>query len=130
MIDFSKEISFQTARSGGKGGQNVNKVETMAEAYWLVGNSAFFDEEQKKRIKEVLANRINNEGWLIIKSSETRTQLSNKKKALEKMLILVNQSIRRPKKRLASKPSKAVIEKRLESKKMLSDKKMRRRKDW
>lgn len=130
MIDFSKEVSFQTARSGGKGGQNVNKVETMAEAYWLVGDSVFFNEEQKKRISEVLANRINNEGWLIIKSSETRTQLSNKKKALEKMLILVNQSIRRPKKRLASKPSKAMIEKRLESKKMLSDKKLRRRKDW
>ena len=108
----------------------MNKVETMAEAYWQVERSVYFDEEQKKRIAEVLANRISNEGWLIIKSSESRTQLSNKKKALEKMLILVNQSIRRPKKRLASKPSKAKIEKRLESKKMLSDKKLRRRKDW
>lgn len=130
MIDFSKEISFQTARSGGKGGQNVNKVETMAEAYWLVERSEYFNEEQKKRIKEVLANRVNSEGWLIVKSSESRSQLSNKKKALEKMLILVNQSIRKPKKRLSTKPSKAMIEKRLEVKKQLSDKKLRRKKDW
>lgn len=130
MIDFSKEISFQTARSGGKGGQNVNKVETMAEAYWLVERSEYFNEEQKKRIKEVLANRVNSEGWLIVKSSESRSQLSNKKKALEKMLILVNQSIRKPKKRLSTKPSKAMIEKRLEAKKQLSDKKLRRKKDW
>lgn len=130
MIDFSVEISFQTARSGGKGGQNVNKVETMAEAYWLVVASVFFTEEQKGLIADKLKNKINSEGYLLVKSSEARTQLANKKLALEKMLILVNQSCIKPKKRLATRPSKGMIEKRLEGKKQQGEKKMRRRKDW
>lgn len=130
MIDFSKEISFQTARSGGPGGQNVNKVETMAQAYWRVESTAFFTVEQQQMILEKLANKINSEGWLIVKSGEARTQLGNKKKALEKMLLLVNQSIQKPKKRLASKPTKAMVEKRLGLKKQLAEKKLRRKKDW
>lgn len=130
MIDFSTEVFFQTARSSGKGGQNVNKVETMVEAYWPVAVSAFFTEEQKQLIFQKLANRINNEGVLIIKSQESRSQLANKKTALEKMLVLVNTAIVKAKKRIASKPSKGMIQKRLDGKKQQGEKKLRRRKDW
>jgi len=130
MIDFSTEISFRTARSGGKGGQNVNKVETLVEACWAVSASRFFTEEQKELIRTKLANRVNGDGILLIKSSESRTQLANKKRALEKMLTLVNKSIVKQRKRVATKPGKGVMERRLESKKIQGEKKMRRKKDW
>ncbi|MFI5195474.1 MAG: alternative ribosome rescue aminoacyl-tRNA hydrolase ArfB [Chitinophagales bacterium] len=123
MNDFSSEIFFKTARSGGSGGQNVNKVETMAEALWLVAGSRFFTDEQKALIQEKLANKINKEGYLAVKCSETRSQLENKLIAQHKMEELVAKSLIKPKKRKRTKPSKAAIEKRLESKKKESRKK-------
>lgn len=128
--DISPEVFFRTARSGGKGGQNVNKVETMAEAWWHVANSHLFSAEDKERIQVKLANRINKDGFLIVKSSETRSQLENKQIALQKMKDLVAQSLIRPKKRRPTKPSRAAKEARLESKKKEAQKKQMRRKDW
>lgn len=123
MNDFSSEIFFKTARSGGSGGQNVNKVETMAEALWLVAGSRFFTDEEKALIQEKLANKINKDGYLAVKCSETRSQLENKLITQKKMEELVAKSLIKPKKRKPTKPSKAVIEKRLESKKKESLKK-------
>nr|WP_217603910.1 alternative ribosome rescue aminoacyl-tRNA hydrolase ArfB [Chitinophaga sp. GbtcB8] len=125
--DISSEISFRTARSGGKGGQNVNKVETMVEGYFNVPGSALLTPEQKTLIQEKLANRINAEGVLQVRSQEARTQLANKQLVVKKMLELVHKALIVPKKRKASKPSKAMIEKRLQFKKRLSDKKQMRR---
>jgi ribosome-associated protein len=128
VIDFSSEISFKTARSGGSGGQNVNKVETMAEALWHVASSRFFTDEQKVLIQEKLKTKINKEGYLHVKSSETRSQLENKQIAQAKLEELVAKSLIKPKKRKPTKPSKEAKEKRLESKKKESQKKeMRRR---
>jgi len=62
-IDITREIEFRTARSGGKGGQNVNKLETMVEGRWNVAGSLLFNEEQKQVILQKLANRAG-EGWL------------------------------------------------------------------
>lgn len=127
MNDFTSEISFKTARSGGSGGQNVNKVETMAEALWPVGNSIFFTEEEKIRIQEKLRNKINKAGYLHVRCGETRSQLENKLIAVSKLTELVEKSLLIPKKRKATKPSKAAKEKRLESKKKESLKKELRR---
>lgn len=130
MPDFSQEIFYRTSRSGGKGGQNVNKVETAVEAWWQVTASRHFTEEEKALIADKLQNRINKEGCLLVRSSATRSQLENKEIARQLLLDLVQQSLVVPKKRKASRPSRTAVEKRLEAKKREAFKKQQRRKDW
>lgn len=127
MKDFSKELNFKTSRSSGAGGQNVNKVETSVTVLWNVEESAFFDEDEKILIQNKLKNRINAEGLLFLTVSESRTQLMNKNKAIEKITEIVNKSLIIPKKRIKTKPSKTQKQKRLDTKKKLSDKKENRR---
>ena len=130
MNNFSREVFFKTARSGGKGGQNVNKVETMVEAWWQVDNSLLFSPEEKELLKEKLKNKINKEGFLMVRCSESRSQLENKEIAFEKLKALVAKSLIIPKKRKPTSVPKSVVEKRLESKKIEGLKKQLRRKDW
>ncbi|MDQ0783157.1 alternative ribosome rescue aminoacyl-tRNA hydrolase ArfB [Chryseobacterium sp. W4I1] len=127
MKDFSKELSFKTSRSSGAGGQNVNKVETAVTVLWPVAESEFFNDYQKKLIQSKLKNRINAEGYMFLTVSESRTQLMNKNKAIEKITELVNKALIVPKKRVATKPSKGQKQKRLDTKKKISEKKDNRK---
>ncbi len=116
-IDITKEILFQTARSGGKGGHNVNKVETMVEGYFSIRGSAVLSDQQKDVLEKKLAGKINADGLLQVKSQVHRSQLANKQEVIEKMTVLIGQALKKEKKRIATKPSKAAKEKRMDSKK-------------
>ena len=127
-IAITSEIQFQTARSGGKGGQNVNKVETMVEGRWHVDSSVHFTAEQKQLIHERLSNRITDEGYLLVKSQEERTQLGNKETVIRKMVQLLTTALVKRKIRKATQPTVASKERRLETKKKNTANKQQRKK--
>lgn len=123
------EATVKTSRSGGKGGQNVNKVSTKVELVFDVAASSLFSEREKERLLRKLAEKLDSEGLLHVVSQASRSQADNKATALEKLAKLLENALKEPKKRVATKPKKSSVEQRLNSKKKTGEiKKLRGRK--
>jgi len=126
--DFSKEFTFRTSRSGGPGGQHVNKTETKVELIFDFHNSVQLSDEEKELVFKNLASRIKDDGMLHITRSSERSQVRNKIRVIEKFYELLERALTKQKKRLPTKISKAKKEARIKSKKIRSEIKSARRK--
>lgn len=125
--DFGSELEFNFSRSSGPGGQHVNKTESKVELRFNISRSDVLSLDEKEKIKIKLGNRINQEGYLILHCQETRSQLKNKEFVIFNFYKLLNEALRIQKIRKPTRPTRMSIEKRLESKRQLSEKKRRRR---
>ena len=121
------ELKESFIRSSGPGGQHVNKVATAVQLRFNVKNSRDISEEVYNRLRTIAGSRLTEDGNLIIESREYRSQSQNRQVALEKLIFLLQQAAKKPKRRTTTRPSQASVEKRLRNKRLQSEKKKSRR---
>ncbi|MEN0055041.1 MAG: alternative ribosome rescue aminoacyl-tRNA hydrolase ArfB [Mucilaginibacter sp.] len=121
------EITYKTSRSGGKGGQNVNKVSSKVELLFNINESGLFTEEEKLLLADKLQNRLNKDGLVQVICDEERSQYLNKEKAMERLILLLTKALQKPKARKPTKVSKAAKAARLDNKKKHAAKKENRK---
>lgn len=122
------EITFSTSRSGGPGGQNVNKVNSKVTLNFDIVNSKVLDPLQKEILLVKMSSRVSVDGVLSVMAQESRSQQDNKELVLRKLADLLKKAFEVKKPRKATKPSKAAKEKRIKSKRQRSEKKQWRQK--
>jgi len=119
---------FEFSRSGGPGGQNVNKVNTKVTLKVAVDAIEGLNETERRRLREKLAGRINGQGFLVLQVQDERSQKANRATALERLFKLILAAAKRPTPRIPTKPGKAAKQRRLSIKKARSQSKIDRRK--
>jgi len=125
---IQSELQFKAVRSSGAGGQNVNKLSSKVALTFDLENTASFSEEEKARLRDKLASRLNKSGQLLLKSDEDRSQLKNKEIVTKRFFAIIEQALHVPKIRKATKVPRSVVEKRLKTKSTTSEIKQSRRK--
>ena len=123
-----QELKFKAVRSGGAGGQHVNKVSTKVELILNLASSKAFNDSEKERLYKKLNTRLTSENKLLVQCDESRSQHKNREIAEDRLLKLIEEALKIPKKRKKTSPSKASVEKRLKSKRVVAKKKTSRKK--
>ena len=124
---LKSELTYKAVRSSGSGGQNVNKVASRVVLYFDLENSKILTDEQKKRLTEFFKNRLSKQGILVLDSDESRSQYRNKSLVTQRFLKLIEGGLKEEKERKPTKVPKAVKQKRLKTKRKVSEKKASRK---
>lgn len=128
---FNNELLFNASRSGGPGGQNVNKVNTKVELRFHVESSQLLSEKEKELVLARLRKKMTDDGFLIVTARSERSQLKNRNAAFEKFTQILDKALKVYKRRKSTKPTKSAVEKRLAGKKLEADKKsLRKKPEW